>query len=149
MFKSFMREALKQAEKAFKKDEVPVGCVIVDSRTGKVLTKAYNQNIGLKDPTAHAEILAIRKVCKKLGSDRIPFCDLYVTLEPCCMCAVAISYANIRRVYYGANNLKEGAIENGAKVYKNKFCTYVPEVYGGILEKDCGKLLKRFFENKR
>jgi len=148
-FNSFMEQALEQAKIAFKKDEVPVGCVIVNSQTNQILSKTYNQNIELKDPTAHAEVLAIREACKKLKSDRLTNCDLYVTLEPCSMCATAISLAGIRRVYYGANNPKEGAIENGAKIYKNKFCCYVPEVYSGILERECGLLLKEFFKSKR
>jgi tRNA(adenine34) deaminase len=147
-FKSFMQEALEQAEIAFKKDEVPVGCVIVDNN-GEIIAKAFNQNIGMKDATAHAEILAIRKACKRLGSDRLINCVLYVTLEPCSMCTTAISYAGIKSLYYGASNPKEGAIEHGAKLYKNKFCNYIPEVYGGILEDECGEILKRFFKGKR
>jgi tRNA(adenine34) deaminase len=148
-FDSLMIKALEQAKIAFEKDEIPVGCVIVNSKNNKIIAESCNKNIFLKDPTAHAEILAIREACKKLNSDRLTFCDLYVTLEPCAMCAAAISYAGIRRLYYGANNLKEGAIENGAQIYVNKFVNYIPEVYGGILEKECGLLLKDFFKKKR
>lgn len=149
MFNSFMKQALEQAKIAFSEDEIPVGCVIVNSKNNQIIARTYNQNITLKDATAHAEILAIREACKKMGTDRLTDCDLYVTLEPCPMCATAISYARIRRLYYGANNPKEGAIENGAKLYKNKFCNYIPEVYTGILEDKCGELLREFFKNKR
>jgi len=144
-----MNEALEQAKLAFKQDEVPVGCVIVNSKNNQIISKTYNQNIKLKDATAHAEMLAIREACRVLNSDRLHDCDLYVTLEPCPMCATAISYAGIKRLYYGANNPQEGAIENGVKLYKNKFCNYLPEVYSGILEKECGLLLKEFFKQKR
>lgn len=149
MFNSFMKEALNQAKKALNNDEVPIGCVIVNIRNDKIISKACNQNIKLNDPTAHCEIIAIRKACKKLQTDKLTFCDIYVTLEPCLMCAAAISNTHIRKLYYGAENKKEGAIQNGPKIYKNKFCNYRPEVYSGLMEEECSNILKKFFKLKR
>jgi tRNA(adenine34) deaminase len=142
---SFMEEALTQARAAVAAGEVPIGCVIV--RAGAVVARAHNRT--LRDPTAHAEMLAIRAAATALGSERLVDCDLYVTLEPCAMCAAAISFARIRRLYYGAADEKGGAVENGVRFYASPTCHHRPEVYGGIGEADAAKLLKDFFQERR
>jgi tRNA(adenine34) deaminase len=142
---SFMEEALTQARAAVAAGEVPIGCVIV--RAGAVVARAHNRT--LRDPTAHAEMLAIRAAAAALGSERLVDCDLYVTLEPCAMCAAAISFARIRRLYYGAADEKGGAVENGVRFYASPTCHHRPEVYGGIGEADAAKLLKDFFQERR
>jgi len=147
MFISFIQIAIQEAQKAFQKNEVPIGAVIV--KNNQVIAKAYNQVITKKDATAHAEILAIQKACKKLKTEKLIDCDIYVTLEPCSMCAAAISHAQIKRLYYGASNPKEGAIEHNSKLYQNKSCNYIPEVYSGFEEQKCSELLKDFFQSKR
>ncbi|WP_169193030.1 nucleoside deaminase [Anaplasma platys] len=134
-----MEEALSSVE------EVPVGAVVV--KNGVVLSKAHNLTINNFDPTAHAEILAIKEACATLKTCILEGCDLYVTLEPCAMCAQAISFARIRRLYFGAYNEKLGGIENGAQVFK--YCTHVPEVYGGYLERENAEILKGFFAKVR
>ncbi len=138
----YMKLAIEQAEIAQKNGEVPIGAVIVNS--GSVISHAYNM---LNDPTAHAEVLAIRKACELLTIPKLCDADMYVTLEPCPMCAQAISFARIRRLYFGAYNPKGGGVENGARIFQ--FCNHVPEVYGGILEQECSFLLKDFFNNLR
>lgn len=145
----FMIEALLQAEIAFIKDEVPVGAVIVENQ--KIIAATYNQNRLLKDPTAHAEILALRQAAKIKNSARLDDCDLYVTLEPCAMCASAISLARIRRVYYAASDFKFGAIENGVRIFSNtnSACYHRPEVYSGFSVEKSMKLLQDFFRLKR
>ncbi|WDM85773.1 nucleoside deaminase [Ehrlichia sp. JZT12] len=125
--------------------EVPVGAVIVYNN--QVISCCHNSNIRDQDPTAHAEISAIREACKILSNHILNQCDIYVTLEPCAMCAQAISLAKIRRLYFGAYNKKYGAIENGARIFQ--FCNYVPETYGGILEEDNTKLITNFFKKLR
>ncbi|ABD45232.1 cytidine and deoxycytidylate deaminase [Ehrlichia chaffeensis str. Heartland] len=125
--------------------EVPVGAVIVHNN--EVISSANNSNIHDIDPTAHAEILAIRNACKILSTHILNQCDIYVTLEPCAMCAQAISFSKIRRLYFGAYNKKYGAIENGARIFQ--FCHHVPEVYGGILEAENTKLITDFFKKLR
>ena len=147
MKKNFMEEALAQAKLAFKKDEVPVGAVIVEN--GKIIASAHNYNLHLKDPTAHAEILALRCAAKIKNSSRLDDCDLYVTLEPCAMCASAIALARIRRVYYAASDKKFGAVENGAKIFSSSSCFHKPEIYSGIQEEDAKELLIKFFKSKR
>lgn len=145
---NFMEEALKQAEIAFENDEVPVGAVIVEN--GKIIASAFNQNRFLNDCTAHAEILALRKAGEIKKNYRLDECDLYVTLEPCAMCAAAISNARIRRVYYSAADQKFGAIENGVKFFANAAsCYHRPEVYSGFCVEDSERILKRFFLGKR
>lgn len=139
--------ALQQAKLAFGQDEVPVGAVIVEN--GKVICASYNQNIALKDPTAHAEILVLRQAALIKGSHRLDGCDIYVTLEPCPMCAAAISLAKIRRVYYGASDAKSGGVENGARVFNQSSCHHKPDVYCGIAQEECAQLLKDFFLTKR
>ncbi|MGH6825505.1 nucleoside deaminase [Methyloceanibacter sp.] len=140
--------ALAEAEAAGLSGEVPVGAVVV-SATGEVLAGAGNRTLQLRDPTAHAELLAIREACAKLGSERLIDCDLYVTLEPCAMCAAAISFARIRRLYFGAPDPKGGAVEHGPRFFASPTCHHAPEVYGGIDEARASELLKRFFAARR
>jgi len=140
--------ALKEAEAARDRGEVPIGAVIVGP-DGAVLACAGNRTLELRDPTAHAELLAIRESCAKLGSERLVGCDLYVTLEPCAMCAAAISFARIRRLYFGASDPKGGAIEHGPRLYRQPTCHHAPEVYGGIGETAAAGLLKDFFAARR
>ncbi|QKX03003.1 nucleoside deaminase [Wolbachia endosymbiont of Litomosoides sigmodontis] len=137
-----MKLAIEQAELAKKKYEVPIGAVIVNG--DDIISFAHNMS---SDPTAHAEILVIRQACKLLSTPVLCDADMYVTLEPCPMCAQAVSFAKIKRLYFGAYNSKGGGIENGAKIFQ--FCSYVPEIYGGILETECSFLLKDFFEKLR
>ncbi len=144
---SFMEEALKQAKLAFEKDEVPIGALIVES--GKILTSAHNLNLILHDPTAHAEILVLREAAKIKKSARLDGCDLYVTVEPCAMCAAAIAWARIRRIYYAAADIKFGAVENGARIFTTSSCYHRPEIYSGFLEEESKKLMKDFFKLKR
>lgn len=148
-FISFMDEAIKEAQQAFEQDEVPVGVVIVDSKNNQIIARSHNSNISKIDATAHSEILAIREACKNINNHRLDDCDLYVTLEPCVMCAGAISLARIRRVYYGTEDKKFGAVNNGAKVFDSSSCHHKPEVYSGLNEKESQKLLKEFFAKKR
>ena len=144
---SFMDEAFEQAYAAVAAREVPIGCVIV--RDGAIVARAFNRTLLDRDPTAHAEVLAIRAAAAALGSERLADCDLYVTLEPCAMCAAAISFARIRRLYYGATDEKGGAVDNGVRFYASPTCHHRPEVYGGIGEAEAGKLLKDFFKERR
>lgn len=145
---SHMALALKQAEHAAKRGEVPVGAVIV-AADGTVLAMAGNETRAQNDPTAHAEIIAIRTACKKLGSERLIDCDLYVTLEPCPMCATAISFARIRRLYFGPSDPKSGGIEHGPRIFNQPTCHHAPEVYGGLSAVESSALLKAFFEARR
>src|SRR4249920_2702518 len=140
--------ALAEAEAAGLLGEVPIGAVVV-SASGEVLARAGNRTLAMRDPTAHAELLAIREACAKLGSERLTGCDLYVTLEPCAMCAAAISFARIRRLYYGAADPKGGAVENGVRFFATPACHHRPEVYGGMGESEAGALLKEFFRARR
>ena len=126
---------------------MPVGCVIV--RGGAVVARAGNRTLADRDPTAHAEIIAIRAAAASLGSERLDACDLYVTLEPCAMCAGAVAFARIRRLYYGAADPKGGAVDNGVKFFASPSCHHRPEVYGGLAEAEAGALLKEFFRERR
>jgi tRNA(Arg) A34 adenosine deaminase TadA len=144
----YMELAIKQAELAARAGETPVGAVVV-APDGTVAGLAHNLVIGLRDPSAHAEILAIRQACAALESERLPGCDLYVTLEPCTMCAAAISFARIRRLYFGAASEKDGAVEHGVRFFAQPSCHHAPEVYGGIAEARAGALLKEFFKKLR
>jgi len=144
---SFMDLALKAAETAGKSGEVPIGCVIV--RDGAVVATAGNRTLGDRDPTAHAEILALREAAARLGSERLVDCDLYVTLEPCTMCAGAISFARIRRLYYGAADPKGGAVESGVRFFASPTCHHAPEVYSSVGESEAARLLKDFFRERR
>ena len=139
--------ALDEAKAAADRGEVPIGAVIV--KDGAVISPAGNRTIEDKDPTAHAELLAIRAACQLLGSERLTGCDLYVTLEPCAMCAAAISFARIRRLYYGAEDEKSGAVDNGPRFFQSSTCHHAPEVYGGIMERPAADLLKEFFKARR
>ena len=144
----YMAMALAEAEAAAQADEVPVGAVIV-AADGSVLARTGNAMRCSNDPTAHAEILALRAACATLGTDRLHDSDLYVTLEPCTMCAGAISHARIRRLYYGASDRKAGAVDNGVAFFDQPTCHHKPEVYGGIQEKAAARLLKDFFALRR
>ena len=143
----YMRAALALAHAAAADGEVPVGCVI--ARDGELLTQAGNRTLRDHDPTAHAEVLALRAAAAKLGSERLIGCDLYVTLEPCTLCAAAISFARIRRLYFGASDPKGGAVESGVRFFNAPTCHHKPEVYGGIGEADAAAILKEFFAAKR
>jgi tRNA(adenine34) deaminase len=147
-FTSHMETALQEARAAALRGEVPVGAVVV-SPEGRVVARAGNRTRELADPTAHAEVLAIRAACAALGSERLTGHDLYVTLEPCPMCAAAISFARIRRLYYGAADPKSGGTAHGARVFSHPQCHHVPEVYDGIGAGEAERLLKGFFEEKR
>jgi tRNA(adenine34) deaminase len=144
---SFMEMALDEARAAGAAGEVPVGCVIV--RDGAVVARSGNRTLADADPTAHAELLAIRQAAAALGSERLTECDLYVTLEPCAMCAAAIAFARIRRLYYGAADPKGGAVENGVRFFASPTCHHRPEIYGGLAEAEASALLKEFFKERR
>ncbi len=143
-----MLQAFAQAEAAAARGEVPVGAVVV-SALGEVLATAGNRTLEDKDPTAHAELLAIRAAAIAIGSERLTNCDIYVTLEPCAMCAAAISFARIRRVYFAAADQKMGAIENGPRFFNQTTCHHKPEVYSGIGEAQAKVLLTNFFKIRR
>jgi tRNA(adenine34) deaminase len=142
-----MDMALAEARAAAEAGEVPVGCVIV--RGGEVLARTRNRMLGDRDPTAHAEMLAIRRAAAAIGSERLVDCDLFVTLEPCTMCAAALSFARIRRLYYGAADPKGGAVESGVRFFSAPTCHHRPDVYGGIGEQESAALLRRFFAERR
>lgn len=146
-FRSFMVVALEEAQAAALRGEVPVGAVV--ALNGAIVTRAGNRTRELNDPTAHAEILAIRAACSVAGSERLTGYDLYVTLEPCPMCAAAISAARIGRLYYGATDSKSGGVAHGARVFSHPQCHHVPEVYDGIRAEEAEVLLKGFFAGKR
>jgi tRNA(adenine34) deaminase len=146
---SFMSLALEEARQAADRDEVPVGAVLVDSDTGAVLARAGNEVEARADPTAHAEILVIRAAAARARAPRLPQVDLYVTLEPCAMCATAISFARLRRVYFGAYDSKGGAVEHGPRIFHQPTSHHTPEIYGGVQEQDAADLLRDFFANRR
>jgi tRNA(adenine34) deaminase len=139
--------ALDEARAAGAAGEVPVGCVLV--RNGEIIARASNRTLADRDPTAHCEMVAIRRAAGALGTERLADCDLYVTLEPCAMCAAAISFARIRRLFYGAADPKGGAVENGVRFFSSPTCHHRPEVYGGIGETEAAALLKNFFRERR
>ena len=143
-----MLQAFAEAKKAAERGEVPVGAVITD-KLGNILAAAGNRTLADHDPTAHAEMLAIREVAARLGSERLIDCDLYVTLEPCAMCAAAISFARIRRLYFAASDEKMGAVENGPVFFAQPTCHHKPDVYGGIGGQRAETLLRDFFRNRR
>jgi tRNA(Arg) A34 adenosine deaminase TadA len=145
----YMRKALELAQQAVLEDEIPVGCLIVNPADGKIVAQAYNHNQHTPNATAHAEILAISRACQACGQNRLRGMDMYVTLEPCTMCAAAISFARIENLYFGAYDPKGGAVVNGVKFYEQPTCHHKPHVIGGILADECGALLKNFFKNKR
>lgn len=145
----FMALALAEAERAGARGEVPVGAVVVEASSNAVLASAGNRVEELRDPTAHAEMLALRAAAERQGAPRLTDCDLYVTLEPCPMCAAAISFARVRRLYFGAGDPKGGGVEHGPRIFSQPTCHHRPEVYGGIDEARSGALLKRFFATLR
>jgi len=147
MHDSFMRDAIALAREAAAAGEVPVGAVVVAG--GEIVGRGRNSPIGLGDPTAHAEMLALRAAAARVGAPRLPECDIYVTLEPCPMCAAAISFARIRRLYFGAADPKGGGVEHGPRIFAQKTCHHRPEVYGGIDAERASALLKRFFGERR
>lgn len=145
----FMALALAEAERAGERGEVPVGAVVVEAGTGALLAAAGNRVEELRDPTAHAEMLALRAAAERQGAPRLTDCDLYVTLEPCPMCAAAISFARVRRLYFGAADPKGGGVEHGPRIFSQPTCHHRPEVYGGIDAERAGDLLTRFFQARR
>jgi tRNA(adenine34) deaminase len=147
-FRSLMDMALEEARNAAARGEVPVGAVLTNAR-GEVVARAGNRTRELSDPTAHAEILVLREACAKVDSERLPGHALYVTLEPCPMCAAAISAARIARLYYGASDPKSGGVAHGARVFSHPQCHHAPEVYDGIGEAEAEILLKDFFAGRR
>lgn len=140
--------AFAEAESAGRRGEVPIGCVIVD-QSGNVMARAGNRTLELKDPTAHAELLAIREAAARIGSERLTGLDIYVTLEPCAMCAAAISFARLRRLYFAAGDEKMGGVEHGARFFNQETCHHSPEVYGGLSETRGRRLLQDFFQERR
>ncbi len=143
-----MIQAFAEARAAAERGEVPVGAVIVDAQ-GKFLASFGNRTLELKDPTAHAEMLAIRAAAGAISSERLIDCDLYVTLEPCAMCAAAISFARLRRIYFAAGDEKMGAVENGPRFFSQSTCHHAPEVYSGIGEAESQSMLRDFFKSRR
>lgn len=144
-----MREALVEAQAASARGEVPIGAILVDNQTGAIIARAGNAPIGIDDPTAHAEILCLREAAYKRGNYRLGGLTLYVTLEPCTMCAGAIASARIDRVVYGASDPKGGAVESGVRFFEAESCHHRPEVRGGVLAEAGSKLLKDFFRSRR
>jgi tRNA(adenine34) deaminase len=149
MDSGYMDEALAEAEAAAARGEVPVGAVLVDGATGAIVARAGNRTVADADPTAHAEMLALRSAAAALSAPRLAECDLYVTLEPCPMCAQAISFARIRRLYYGPSDPKGGGVERGARIFDQPTCHHRPEIYPGIGEARAASLLRAFFAARR
>jgi len=145
----YMHRAIELAQQAAQNDEVPVGAIVVNPQTGEIIAEAYNLSEHGTNACEHAEIIAMRMACEKLQSNRLWDMDLYVTLEPCTMCAAAISFMRIRKLFFGAEDIKGGAVVSGVKFYKSTTCHHRPEVYGGICAEKCGQLLKDFFKSKR
>lgn len=145
----YMQLAMLEAQRAAARGEVPVGAVLVDPQTDEIITQVSNAPIGICDPTAHAEVLALRDGAYKRGNYRLTGLTLYVTLEPCAMCAGAISHARIGRLVYGASDPKGGAVDNGVKLFESKSCHHKPKVTSGVLAQPCGQLLKDFFKSRR
>lgn len=144
-----MQAALEEARLAASRDEVPIGAVLVHRESGEILARAGNRTIAVCDPTAHAEIQVIREICEKEGAQRIPDYDLYVTLEPCPMCAAAISYARIGTVYFGASDPKSGGLTTPVSMYSHLQLHHKPKVVSGLMQDECSSLLKEFFAKKR
>ena len=143
-----MRRALAEAAKAAERGEVPIGAVLTGP-DGSIVAAAGNRTLELRDPTAHAEMLVLREACAKAGSERLPGSHLYVSLEPCAMCAAAISFARVGRLYFAAPDVKMGAVENGIRFFNQDSCHHRPEVYGGIGEAQSATLLRTFFAERR
>jgi tRNA(Arg) A34 adenosine deaminase TadA len=149
MTANYMEKALAEARAAAAAGEVPVGAVLVDGTTGEIVAAAHNRVERDRDPTAHAEMLAIREGARKRGEKRLEGLDLYVTLEPCPMCAQAIAFARLRRLYWAASDPKAGGVENGPRIFAQAGCNHRPELYGGIAEAEAAKLLRDFFRERR
>lgn len=145
----YMAAALEEAKAAAARAEIPVGAVIVDSTTGHIIARAGNRTEADSNPCAHAEMIALQQACTVKNAPRLPECDIYVTLEPCPMCATALSFARIRRIYFGAYDPKGGGVEHGPKIFDHATCHHKPEVYGGIDEQICGDILRDFFKSRR
>ncbi len=145
----FMQRALELAQQAFEADEVPIGAVVVNPETKEIVAEAHNLSEHSGDMTAHAELLALRKACEALKQNRLRGLDLYVSLEPCTMCAAAISFARIENLYFGAEDVKGGAVVNGVQFYQAQTCHHRPHVEGGIMAEESAALLKKFFSQKR
>lgn len=145
----YMQLALKLAVQAAARDEVPIGCLIVNPETGEILAGTGNLSQHGEDATAHAEIKAIQQACRKTGSNRLRGMDMYVTLEPCTMCAAAISFARIENLYFGATDPKGGAVISGVRFYEQPTCHHRPRVHNGLMAEECGQILKDFFKQKR
>lgn len=145
----YMLEAYKEAELAAQEDEVPIGAIVVDSNSGEIIARAHNQSEHNGDALDHAEIIAMRQACQKLGTNRLRNMDLYVTLEPCTMCAAAISFMRIAHLYVGAPDIKGGAVMSGVCFYDSPTCHYKPMLTCGIMAEECGQILKQFFAQKR
>ena len=143
----YMKEALKQANKAYEKDEVPIGAIVV--KDGKVISRAYNKREINMRATSHAEIIAIEKACKKLNNWRLSNCEIYVTLEPCPMCAGAILNSRIKKLYFGAYDEKSGAVVSNLKMLDNEYCNHTTYYESGIMEKECKRIIKDFFKKLR
>ena len=148
-FDSYMIEAFHQAELAGARGEVPIGAVLVDPKGQKILAADGNRTIELKDPSAHAEMLVIRKAAKIMGNERLEGCDLYVTIEPCPMCATTISFARLRRLYFGAEDEKMGGVINGPRIFASTSCHHKPEVFDGMGAGRAKKIMQEFFQQKR
>ncbi len=149
MENKYMQRAYELALAAAAQDEVPIGCVIVDPADGSGVAESFNLSQHSEDATAHAEIKAIQQACAKYGTNRLRGLDLYVTLEPCTMCAAAISFARIENLYFGATDPKGGAVISGVKFYDQPTCHHRPRVHAGLMEEQCSVLLKNFFKSKR
>lgn len=145
----YMQRAIELAKIAASEDEVPIGAVIVDPKSGNIVSEAYNLSQHNLCATSHAELIAINQACEKLGQNRLRDMDLYVTLEPCTMCAAAISFARIKNLYFGATDEKGGGVVSGVKFYESPTCHHKPNVDGGVMEDECSELLKKFFKSKR
>lgn len=145
----FMKLALDAAQKASDCEEVPIGAVVINTQTQAILSKGKNETRQRHNPCAHAEILAIEEACRKAGAQRIPECSIYVTLEPCPMCAAAISYARLQSLVFGAADDKSGGVISGPQLYASPVMHYKPEVIGGIMAEECGQILKEFFRKRR
>ena len=145
----FMALAMAEAQSAADRDEVPIGAILVDYKTGQIIARTSNRTIENADPTAHAEILAIRDGCRAAGAQRIPDCDLYVTLEPCAMCAAAIAFARIRRLVFAASDPKGGGVLHGGKFYEQPTCHHKIVVEHGLMADEAGQILKTFFAARR
>jgi tRNA(Arg) A34 adenosine deaminase TadA len=146
---TYMEEAFQEALKAYNNNEVPIGAILVDNNNGEIIARSGNATIELSDPTAHAEINVIRQGCTHFKAQRIPECNLYVTLEPCTMCAAAISFARINRLVFGAYDNKGGAVVNGVRFFEQSTCHHKIDYLGGVLEEECSELLKKFFIERR